>query len=236
MPAELEHNIVNLLYSVKGMIESHLVSAEEGRFSEEKDALRHAEQVLRKVYSRTDRVLKITKRLGLILNKDDKTLGKYSAVSLRVIWHQALKLLEKEHLLESIEIIERIPHGFPPIESEENAMKEILYHLAKNAIQAMENRGKLIIRAQIAFSTQEEPYAVITLADTGPGIRDEMLPNLFNPFFTTKSEKEGNGFGLYITKALVLKNRGRIAVSSFEGFGTTFTLEFPILKLEKLPA
>ena len=75
---------------------------------------------------------------------------------------------------------------------------------------------------------------MITLSDTGPGIPKDQLPYIFHPFFTTKAEGQGNGLGLYLTKELVRKNGGRITVSSFEGSGTTFTLEFPLAPRKKL--
>ena len=112
-------------------------------------------------------------------------------------------------------------------------LQEILYELAKNALQAMQKgkarvKGKLILQAQLGFSTHEEPFALVTVADTGPGIPEEELPNLFQPFFTTQPGEGGNGLGLYLAKQLVLNNEGKITAASFEGFGTSFAIELPV--------
>lgn len=223
-----QHNIVNILYAVRGMIESHLASVEDGRFGKENETLRDAEEVLRKAHSQANQALQIARRLGLILQPGEDPFDLDLKVSIKKAWRESLTHLEEEFSLEAVEILERIPENFPPIRCGDEALKEILYHLAKNAIEAMKGEGKLIIRVQLAFSVKEEPYALIMLADTGPGIPEAKLPHLFQPFFTTKTETDGNGLGLYLTKLLVEKNRGRITALSFEGFGTAFTLEFPI--------
>jgi len=105
----------------------------------------------------------------------------------------------------------------------------------QNALDAMfssqareKGKGKLIIRAELAFSTKEDPHVAIHIADTGPGMAEEKLKRLFHPFFTTKENGAGNGLGLYLTRELVIKNRGEITASSFQGCGTTFSLEFPM--------
>ena len=115
--------------------------------------------------------------------------------------------------------------------------------MTANALQALERspsrageeqpalsgaEGRLILRAQLRFSTLEEPYAWLQLADTGPGIPAKDLARLFDPFFSTKGEEEKSGLGLSLVRALVLKNEGQITASSFEGEGTTFTLQFPL--------
>lgn len=138
------------------------------------------------------------------------------------------KQLRKEISFTSVEMIERVPENFPPISCNRSDFREILYHLTRNALEAMNGIGKLVLRAQLSFSSDEKPCIVITLSDTGPGIAQLHLPNLFKPFFTTKRELGGNGLGLYLTKMLVLRNGGKIAVSSFKDSGTTFTLEFPL--------
>ena len=178
----------------------------------------------------------IIRRLGVLLKAEEETGASSRRASLNAVWQETLRILRREFLLNEIEIIERIPEDFPLIQCSKQDLQEILYHLCENALQAMNAKGnpatkkagKLAIRAQVAFSIKEEPYALITLSDTGPGVPTSLLSCLFQPFFTTKPESEGNGLGLYLSKALVTKNHGRITVSSFHGFGATFSLEFSL--------
>lgn len=229
-----EHNIVSILYSLKGIIESHLAQDEEGRFASARQSLDHAEKVLKKAYSQADFALEMARRLNH-LSKLAKAVSARRRASLRKVWDLTIALIEKDFSLNHIEIINRIPYLFPLVFCDRSDFKEILYNLIKNAVQAMsanfcngKGRGKLIIRACLALSEKDEFCAVITIADTGPGIRKDILPLLFRPFCTTKPEGEGNGIGLYLTRELVKKNSGDISVSSFKDDGTTFTLRLPI--------
>ncbi len=225
---ELEHNVVSILYSLKGMIESHLELARDGAGDQKELVSQHAEEVLRRAYSQADQALQITKRLGKIFDPPETFPQKDFKVCLHSTWEDVLKTLKQENGMEGMEILCRIPQNFPWIRCDKQDFKEILYNLALNAVQAMAENGKLVIRAQLAFSVKEEPFAVITLADTGRGIPGEKLPHLFEPFFTTKDSGQGNGLGLYLVKLLAARNGGRISVSSFEGCGSTFILEFPV--------
>ena len=225
---EREHNVVSILYSLKGMIESHLELAREGNEQQKENVMRHAEEVLRRAYSQADQALQITKRLGRIMEPKQAMPLKTFHASLNEAWEEVLRTIRREFSLEEVEILSRIPENFPALQCEKGDFEEILYNLARNAIQAMGGSGKLVIRAQLAFSVKEEAFAAVSLTDTGRGIPGEKLPHLFDPFYTTQDENEGNGLGLYLVKALVARNGGRISVSSFEGCGATFTLEFPL--------
>ena len=225
----LEHNLTSILYALKATLESHLSQIEEGSTQKE-ERLSHVDEVLRKAYGQTNHALKVIKRLSCSPIENGTIRPLCARASVRKAWQQVLRFIGQEASLERIEIIERIPDRFPLIYCDRHDLKEIFYHLIKNALQAMDSRGRVALRVQLAFSIQEEPYAVIALSDTGPGIPERMLPNLFQPFFTTKPKGEGNGLGLYLIKSLVKRNRGNITVSSFEGCGATFALGFPLAK------
>ena len=229
------HNLVSSLYALKGLVESFLLNCEEGRVGNHEEALRLSEEILRRTHGQADQALQIAKRLGEVAAfGPEKTNGSNgSKVSVQIAWRSTVELLKKEYSLKGLEILERIPENFPSINCHPVDFKEILYHLAKNSFQAMKGKGKLVIRAHDSFSVQEEPFASIQLADTGPGIPHPALTRLFLPFATTKNCSEGSGLGLFLTRQLVRRNHGRITVSSFEGFGTTFLLEFGFPKSKR---
>lgn len=79
------------------------------------------------------------------------------------------------------------------------------------------------------FLGRDESFAYIVVSDTGCGISEENLSNIFHRSYTTRTDKGGQGLGLAITRALVIENGGQIAVSSTEGEGTTFTISLPLL-------
>lgn len=218
-----DHDLRNSLYVTKGLIESFLLDWTEGRFLDKEGALQKSLATLKKAHTHVEQASHIVEKLRVLL-KGERRRGQ--AVSVREAWPGVFALLAKAFSLGKMEILERIPENFPLLRCHRGDLKEILYHLSRNAVQAMAGEGKLVIRASVSFSTKEEPFATIQIADTGPGIPKSKLASLFLPFYTTKSSPEGTGIGLYLTRQLVLRNDGRITVSSFSGAGTTFTLEF----------
>jgi len=102
-------------------------------------------------------------------------------------------------------------------------IKQVFLNLVLNALDAMPDGGCLCISTDCA---DDWGQVVVTFADTGRGIAADVLPNLFDPFYTTKTE--GLGLGLYITRSVVEEHGGRIEVDSLLGEGTTFTVRLPV--------
>jgi two-component system NtrC family sensor kinase len=70
----------------------------------------------------------------------------------------------------------------------------------------------------------------MVIADSGPGISEQMQKKVFDPFFTTKSTGKGTGLGLWISYNIIEKMGGSLSLESKEGRGTTFTIALPIVK------
>lgn len=104
----------------------------------------------------------------------------------------------------------------------------VFINLVSNAIDAMESQGELSINISL-----EDQACFIEVTDTGTGIEEEILDDIFNPFFTTKSSTEGNGLGLYIVYNELQKMNGKIHVSSEIGKGTTFKVTLPVRREEE---
>jgi PAS domain S-box-containing protein len=105
-------------------------------------------------------------------------------------------------------------------------LRQILSNLIANSLDALADEGTLWIRARLRRHG-ESSVAQITVADTGAGIPAAIAAHIFEPFYTTK-EDIGTGLGLWVTKQLVDKHHGRIAMRSRVGHGTVFILQFPI--------
>jgi two-component system NtrC family sensor kinase len=103
------------------------------------------------------------------------------------------------------------------------ALKQIIINIGLNAIQAMPDGGKLVIRCH-----ESAGQLVLVFQDTGIGISAENIPHIFDPFFTTKGVGEGTGLGLAVTYSLVQRMNGQITVESLPGEGTTFTITLQI--------
>lgn len=234
----LQHNLVNILYIVKGLIETYRSRFEEGRFSEGEDPLQSAHEVMQRIYLQAERAQQIAKRIGGAMREAESPEDAIRPVCIRKIWDDVLSDLLSKYSQEHLEVNNDVPDQFPDILCSARDLTEIVYCLVDNALQAMGGSsgpdsfspsGKLIIRATLGFKAGgEEPVAHISIADSGPGIAPELLIRLFEPFVTTKSENTGNGLGLCLVRSLVRKNNGFITVSTYQNFGTTFTLSFPL--------
>ena len=106
-------------------------------------------------------------------------------------------------------------------------IRQVISNLLVNALEAMEQKGKMMICTRADGTT-----ATLSIADTGPGVPEGLRARIFEPFFTTK-QGTGTGLGLWITQTIIEKHGGQIALESRtpgEGHGTTFTLTFPLVK------
>lgn len=118
----------------------------------------------------------------------------------------------------------------------ENDIRQVLNNLIANAIDAMRQGGRLVVRAHDAFDLIEgEGQRIgirITIADTGHGMSPEVRARIFEPFYTTK-ELNGTGLGLWISSGIVERHRGRLTLRSSQHpvhHGTVFSLFLPCLE------
>jgi signal transduction histidine kinase len=96
-------------------------------------------------------------------------------------------------------------------------------NIVNNSIEAMPEGGELFIETGV-----QDGFVLISIRDTGPGIPDEVMKNLFKPFFTTKTI--GSGLGLYTSKEIIERMGGNIAVSCEMGKGCRVSINLPVLK------
>jgi signal transduction histidine kinase len=101
-----------------------------------------------------------------------------------------------------------------------STLRRALLNLVQNALAAMPEGGTLTLRG-----ARTARHVQLQVCDTGSGIRDDHLPHIFEPLYTTKAE--GTGLGLYIMKEIVAAHGGQVRVNSVVGHGTTFTLTLP---------
>ncbi len=101
---------------------------------------------------------------------------------------------------------------------------QVWTNVLHNALQAMNYTGKLELEIK-----QNGDFVDVSFIDSGPGIPDDVLPNIFKPFYTTKRQGEGTGLGLDICNKIVEKHNGTITVQTEPG-RTCFTISLPIAK------
>jgi len=105
--------------------------------------------------------------------------------------------------------------------ADSNLLGQVMINIVKNAIQALQGRANACI--EIAATKTEEDRTVFTIKDNGPGIPEELMKQIFVPFFTTK--EQGSGIGLSIARQIMRAHDGSIRVHSVPDKETRFTIE-----------
>ncbi|MBD1814845.1 response regulator [Microcoleus vaginatus DQ-U2] len=129
--------------------------------------------------------------------------------------------LYQNQLKHGIEVVKNYG-DLPQIMCYPDDLNQVWTNLVHNALQAMDYKGILTIETR-----QQEATIFLKFTDNGKGIPSEVIPKIFQPFFTTKAAGEGSGLGLDIVRKIVEKHEGTIAVDSVPG-QTTFTVSLPI--------
>lgn len=145
---------------------------------------------------------------------------------------KVLRLLENQTKY-GIEVVKNYQPQLPKLVFKEEQFYEIITNIINNAVQAMSGAGKITIDTDTRFSDGEW-YISVRLADTGPGIPDDIKDKLFEPFFTTKRVGEGTGLGLWIVNKTMRGYNGKLlAYNSNEGavFELLFNMEETTQKL-----
>jgi signal transduction histidine kinase len=195
--------------------------------------LRHKDEAtrdkaLQRILDAANRGAKIT---NLVLGLARSGATEFEPTNLIQVVDDTLVLLEKELQKYRIDI-EREFTEAPLIEGSPSQLQRLLLNLITNARQAIRENGT--IRIGIKYEAKTSTVALI-VRDNGPGIPKDILPKIFDRFFTTKtgpdhSGKGGTGLGLSACKEIIDQHRGRIRVESTVGKGTAFTIRFPVSK------
>ncbi|UCF65856.1 MAG: hypothetical protein JSW33_08525 [bacterium] len=119
-----------------------------------------------------------------------------------------------------------------------NQMEQVFINILNNAVDAIEGPGEIKIKAEIITTDLKSGESLngkeikIEFIDDGEGIPPVELNNLFKPFFSTKLPREGTGLGLYISKSIIVRHRGKIGIESDPEKGTRVYITFPVERKE----
>jgi two-component system sensor kinase FixL len=135
---------------------------------------------------------------------------------------EVYELVKEECRRKNIRVDLRRSGGGATVKGDRAKLEQVLLNLAKNAIEALEGGGNLILT-----SLRKENEVEISVADDGSGIQEESRERIFSPFFTTK--KKGTGLGLSVSKSIVEAHSGSsLTFESQEGKGTIFKVTMPL--------
>ena len=229
LSAGINHEICNPLGIARGHCEAFLLNIKDGLYKKksDKELLEKAQTIMAKVIHETDRATAVTKKLSNFAKPSKGSLT--DDIDIREEINEVFALVGYEMKLEGIELENKIPKDLTHIMGDAKQIQEIFFNLIRNAAQAIQEKGKITIRAH-----EDIGKVYVEIEDTGHGIPEDKLDQVFNPFYTTKDPGKGTGLGLFIVRQVVERNNGRISVKSKVGEGATFSLEFPVAEKAKV--
>ena len=217
MGTHLAHEVRNPLVSIGGFTRRLL------KKMPEEDPLRKYALVIWEEVSRVNKVL------NNILDYSRNSEGLMREFQLEDKVVEAIDTLKHEMERKKITLEFMADPNLPPVSADDSQVMHIILNIIYNASQAMEPRGGRIHVRLFVTRADDESYVACEITDTGPGIPQKILPNIFLPFHTSKTD--GTGLGLSIVKKIVDRYHGRIQFSNHPAHipdsGASFTFMFP---------
>ena len=215
LAAGVAHEINNPLFAILGLTEFLLKEAEPG--------------------SRAQQRLELIQHTGLEIKEIVRALLEFArenpeerhVCSLEEVVVSTIDLVRRTNAHKGVEIVDRYDHSGVLVEASANQLKQVALNLIANARQAMPGGGTVTVDVH-----RDGDWAVLTVADDGPGIRPELLGRVFEPFFTTKRTSGGTGLGLSVSLGIAESHGGSLTVASEIGVGSAFTLRLPCVAQE----
>jgi two-component system, NtrC family, sensor kinase len=182
--------------------------------------------LLEKITQQTFRASEIVNNL---LNFSRTGTSEFRETDLNAIIRDTLSLIEHQFKTSQVKLDVTLLPDLPPILGNAGKLQQVFLNLFLNAKDAMSGGGTLRV------ATEANGQVSVAISDTGSGIAPEHLQRIYDPFFTTKSapkegQRRGTGLGLAVTYGIIQEHAGKIHVESSMGAGTTFYLEFPMLR------
>jgi two-component system NtrC family sensor kinase len=147
-------------------------------------------------------------------------------VAMNDVCKDALKILHNQYKDTGIEIVEDYQEGLPEIRGNFANLGQVCLNIINNAIQVVDTReGNIVAKTRY---DDNRSMLVFECEDNGPGISDEVMKDMFKPFFTTKEVGKGTGLGLYISHEIVRRHKGNIFAQNNQKGGATFRVELPL--------
>lgn len=216
LAAGVAHEINNPVGIIQNRLELLLEDLKADR------AIPELESHLSMMHRHTDRISKIVSRL---LSFARKTVTGKSEIKLQSLINGVVLLVGNQIEKRGITFTAHVEENLPSINGNNTELEQVFINLLVNAMDATERGGRVELRALRAGDVVH-----VQVADSGSGISPDHVGKIFDPFFTTKEVGAGTGLGLAISYRIVEDHGGTIIVASEPNQGTTFTVQFPILR------
>jgi two-component system NtrC family sensor kinase len=223
LAASIAHEINNPLQAVQSCI--YLVADGIGDADPDKQYLDIAREEL-------DRISKIVGRMVDFYRPSE---GERKPTEVNSLLKNILTLMGKQVQQSQVTVNTNLPSNLPLIMATADHLKQVFFNMILNALEAMPEGGELYVatrpvrsRVETIGGEKEEDFVQLEFTDTGVGIAPELMDNIFDPFYTTKTK--GTGLGLSISYDIIERHGGQMKVESTVGKGTTFLINLPVVE------
>jgi signal transduction histidine kinase len=211
---ELNNPINNIMLTANALHDDYAEVSDEERLDMVNDLV-----------SQSERAQRIVRNLLDFARESEMEAG---AHEVQGIIEDTLRLATNQIKLAKVKIKGELAPNLPPIYGDQQQLKQVFLNLVLNALDAMPKGGSLSISCN---NTRDREHVCVEFTDTGVGIPEHRISDIFNPFFTTKSGAKGTGLGLAVSRGIIRQHGGDIKVKSQEGTGTTFSVLLPVAKV-----
>ncbi len=214
----VEHDLNNALTAILGF--SQLLEAD---LKTDAQLQSFAEEITHSA----NRAVEFTDQLKVFSNLDDSELAVYNLNQIVTDLDGMLRRLIGANV--SLDVITDCKTG--SLACDRGQLEQVIVNLVVNAHDAIAEGGQITLTTENVDRPTDagdnEPFVRLSVSDTGTGMNDETLLQIFDPSFTTKNRGKGTGLGLYTAKQIIEQFSGTIEVESELDFGTTFRIDFP---------
>ena len=217
----MAHEIRNPLSGIRGAAQLLLKDLEN---SEQRE---YMEIVIAEV----DRINRLVKKM---MNLTRPASNDFKPINIHRVLEEILTLEKDTLIRKKGKFVQAYDPSLPAIEGNEDELKQVFLNLVKNAVDASPKGGQVSIATQFSSNyafrktqnVRPTHNIIVEIIDSGPGMTDETLKNLFTPFFTTK--KRGTGLGMVVSLKIIESHNGKIKVHSEKKVGTKVQVFLPI--------
>jgi PAS domain S-box-containing protein len=221
LSSEVAHEINNPLGGLVMSVQMLLRDIEAGELD-----LQLAREELSEIENDARRCKRITQKL---LDFSRQVPDERNLLDVTRVIEDGLLLVQRQTEIDNIAIHKKYAKKLPMMHGNSNSLQQVIINLVKNARDVMPEGGEIIISTGIESMRERGKWIRISIADTGPGIDEEVSERLFNPFFTTKPGGKGTGLGLAVSKRIVEEHGGRLSFENSPTGGAVFHILLPAI-------
>lgn len=184
---------------------------------------RHPEPELRQRLGAIEEQVEVAARIvRSLLDFARREPPKVADVDLAEVARESVRFLRGKQSMD-VEVSEELPADGLAVRGDRGQLIQVVTNLLNNAYDAQHGVGRIVVRG-----VRRGRWVELEVADSGPGIPPEVLPHLFEPFYTTKPEGEGTGLGLAICHGIIQSHHGSIRGRNRPSGGAAFVIELPL--------